>query len=243
MTLVAPIDGQLLEVEQLPKTERVNLPNTLEGFRDYHKDATIIVCGCGSSLLGFSGHKQFITIGVNDVGRLFDPTYLVVLNDRTQFYGDRFFYVARSRARALFSQLDLGVSHPHVVRFDLGQQGGATWDAPNTLPYTRTSPYVAICLAALMGAKQIGLIGVDFTDHHFFARTGWHPLAGQLPIIDLEYRRLADALQARNVKVVNLSTESRLTAFRKGDIGDLVVPDPPRALESNGAQMAAREAP
>jgi hypothetical protein len=221
MTLVASIDGQLLEAEQLPKD---GLPKTLEGFRDYHKDATIIVCGCGSSLLGFAAYNQFITIGVNDVGRLFDPTYLVVLNDRTQFWGDRFFYVARSRARALFSQLDLGVSHPHAVRFDLGRQGGVTWDVPNALPYTRTSPYVALCLAALMGAKQIGLIGVDFTDHHFFARTGWHPLAEQLAIIDLEYRNLADALAARDVKVLNLSKESRLTAFPKGDISALGLP-------------------
>jgi hypothetical protein len=228
MTSVASLDG--LEGEQLAGTERVDLPTTLEGFRDYHKNASIIVCGCGSSLLRFAGYNQFITIGVNDVGRLFDPTYLVVLNARTEFWGDRFFYVARSGARALFSQLDLGVPHPHVVRFDLGQQGGATWDDPNTLPYTRTSPYVAICLAALMGAKQIGLIGVDFTDHHFFARTGWHPLADQLAIIDLEYRNLADALQARNVSAVNLSRESRLTAFPKCDVADFNLADPSRVL-------------
>jgi hypothetical protein len=97
MSSVASIDGQLLEYEQLPKTAGINLPNTLEGFRDYHKDDTIIVCGCGHSLRSFAEHNQFITIGVNDVGRLFDPTYLVVLNDRTQFYGDRF---AMSRGRA-----------------------------------------------------------------------------------------------------------------------------------------------
>ncbi len=77
-----------------------------------------------------------------------------------------------------------------------------------------------------MGAKRIGLIGVDFTDHHFFARTGWHPLAGQLEIIDQEYRKLADALEADNVRVVNLSRDSRLTAFRKGDVGELGVSDP-----------------
>jgi hypothetical protein len=237
MTLVDSIDGQLLNCGQLPQIGPNVLPNTLEGFRDYHKDATIIVCGCGHSLRSFAEHNQFITIGVNDVGRLFDPTYLVVLNGRTQFYGDRFTYVARSRARALFSQLDLGVSHPRVVRFNLGQLGGATWDVANTLPYTCNSPYVAICLAGLMGAKRIGLIGVDFTEHHFFARTGWHILAGQFATIDQDYRNLADALQARDVRVVNLSTESRLTAFRKGDIGELGVPDASRAFQSNVANM------
>jgi hypothetical protein len=237
MTSVGSIDGQLLNCGQLPESGWNALPNNLEGFRDYHKDASIIVCGCGHSLRSFAEHNQFITIGVNDVGRLFDPTYLVVLNGRTQFYGDRFAHVARSRARALFSQLDLGISHPHVVRFDLGQLGGVTWDVANALPYTCNSPYVAICLAGLMGAKRIGLIGVDFTEHHFFARTGWHILAGQFATIDEEYRNLADALEARGVSVVNLSTESRLTAFRKGDIGELGLPEARLAFRSSAANM------
>src|ERR1700674_647208 len=129
------------------------LPNTLEGFRNFHHGDTIVVCGCGRSLAGFADHEQYITIGVNDVGRLFQPTYLVVLNPRTQFAGDRFDYVARSRAQALFTQLSLGIDHPHIVRFNLGEQNGVSLDTPNVLPYARNSPYVAICLAALMGAK------------------------------------------------------------------------------------------
>jgi hypothetical protein len=239
MTSVASIDGQLLECEQLPNTTGINLPNTLEGFRDYHKDDTIIVCGCGHSLRSLAEYNQFITIGVNDVGRLFDPTYLVVLNDRTQFYGDRFFYVARSRAQALFSQVDLALPHLNIVQFNLGQFGGVTWDVANTLPYTCNSPYVALCIAGLMGAKRIGLIGVDFTEHHFFARTGSHILADYFPTIDQEYRNLADALDACGVRVVNLSSESRLTAFPKGDIAELGLPDPSRAFQSDGARRNA----
>jgi hypothetical protein len=239
MTSVASIGGQLLNCGQLPQIGRNVLPNALEGYRNYHKDATIIVCGCGRSLRSFSEYNQFITIGVNDVGRLFDPTYLVVLNNRAQFYGDRFAYVARSRARVLFSQLDLAVPHLNVVQFSLGQPGGVTWDVANTLPYTCNSPYVALCLAGLMGARRIGLIGVDFTEHHFFARTGWHTLAGQFAIIDQQYRNLADALQACDVKVVNLSRESRLTAFRKGDIDELCAPDPSPVFQSNAAHRNA----
>ena len=34
----------------------------------------------------------------------------------------------------------------------LGQRAGVALDNPNTLPYTRNSPYVAVCLAAQMGA-------------------------------------------------------------------------------------------
>lgn len=219
------------------------LPDSLEGFRDFHQGETVVVCGCGKSLAEFAEYEEFITIGVNDVGRLFQPTYLVVLNPRSQFGGDRFDHVVRSRAQALFTQLDLGIDHPRIVRFNLGQQNGLSLDSPNALPYTRNSPYVALCLAALMGAKRIGLIGVDFTDDHFFGRTGRHPLASQLTAIDQQYRRLEEVLQARGVSVVNLSGESRLTAFRKGDVALLREREPgEKSRRPTGSANAAVKA-
>ena len=107
-----------------------NLPSDLAGFRDYHRGETIIVCGCGASLSGLRDPHGFITIGVNDVGRLFDPTYLVVLNPRSQFKDGRFRYVEESRAKAVFTQLDLRLKHPHVVRFRLGRRGGGDASSP-----------------------------------------------------------------------------------------------------------------
>ena len=190
-------------------------PHGLRDVRDRHAGETIVVCGCGRSLAELEDPGRYVTIGVNDVGRLFDPTYLVVLNPRSQFKGDRFRYVETSRARALFTQLELGLRHPDVVRFRLGRRGGTSVEDDGTLPYTRNSPYVALCLAAYMGATRIGLIGVDFTDHHFFARTGRHPLARELRRIDREYARLGHALGERGIVVSNLSRESRLTAFPK----------------------------
>lgn len=197
------------------------LPRTLAGFRGLHHGETIVVCGCGASLTRLREPGRFLTVGVNDVGRLFDPTYLVVLNPRSQFRGDRFRHVEESRARAVFTQLDLRLPHPCVVRFRLGERGGTDLSDPSVLPYTRNSPYVALCLAAHLGARRIGLIGVDFTDHHFFAATGAHPLARHLERIDREYRRLGRALAERGVEVVNLSAESRLSAFAKGSLEEL----------------------
>jgi spore maturation protein CgeB len=195
-----------------------DLPTTLAGFRDFHQGATILVCGCGASLNELSCPERFITIGVNDVGRRFDPTYLVVLNPRNQFTGDRFRYVEQSRAQAVFTQLDLGIPHPHVVRFPLGSQGGADFSNPEILHYTSNSPYLAVCLAVHLGARRIGLIGVDFTDHHFFATTGRHPLTARLNQIDREYAALERACRERGIAVVNLSQQSLLTAFPKGNI-------------------------
>ncbi len=190
-------------------------PKDLSSFRGFHDGATIIVCGCGESLNDLTHPERFITIGVNDVGRRFHPDYLVVVNPRDQFSGDRFHYVETSQARYLFTQIDLGVAHPHIVKFRLGSYGGTDLSVPDVLHYTQNSPYVAMCLAAHMGAKRIGLIGVDFTDNHFFARTGAHALSRHLAKIDKQYRRLGQALGALGIEVFNLSLASRLKAFPK----------------------------
>jgi glycosyltransferase involved in cell wall biosynthesis len=197
------------------------LRGRLATFRSCHDGETVIVCGCGPSLGELTLPPRGITIGVNDVGRLFDPTYLVVVNPRSQFKKDRFAYVERSGAQALFTQLDLGTVRPPVVRFRLGKYGGTDIGAADTLHYTQNSPYVGVCLAAFMGARRIGLIGVDLTDDHFFGKTGRHPLAGRLREIDAQYGRLARALEARGVQLVNLSKQSRLTAIPKVDAASL----------------------
>lgn len=188
---------------------------TLSAYRGRHAGETVVVCGCGSSLVTLSHPQRFVTIGVNDVGRLFQPDYLVVVNPRQQFQAERFRHVEESRARALFTQLDLGVRHPNIVRFQLGRRAGTDFSNPNVLHYTNNSPYVALCLALHMGARRIGLIGVDFTDHHFFAHTNKHPLEAQLPQIDREYRQLYEACARQGIEIFNLSAASRLTAFPK----------------------------
>ena len=190
-------------------------------FRNRHRGGRVVVCGCGESLKLLEQPERFVTIGVNDVGRLFTPDYLVVVNPRSQFSAERFAHVERSNASVLFTQLaDLGVPHPNVIRFRLGRYGGTDLSDPNVLHYTQNSPYVALCLAAHMGASRIGLIGVDFTANHFFAPTGIHPLATQLSIIDEQYRRLGEALRARGIEVLNLSPASRLTAFPKACLSE-----------------------
>jgi hypothetical protein len=189
--------------------------NYLGAYLGRHQGETIVVCGCGESLNTLPLNEKIITIGVNDVGRLFDPTYLVVLNHPRQFKLDRYRYVRDSKASAVFSQLPLKFAHPNIVKIKLGQKGGTDFSRPDALPYTQNSPYVAIGLAVLMGAKRIGLIGVDFTPNHFFAKTGDHPLQERLAIIDQEFHRLHSALNSQAVELVNLSAKSRLESLPK----------------------------
>ena len=188
---------------------------TLASFANVHQGGAIVVCGCGQSLNQLEHPEQFVTIGVNDVGRKFQPDYLVVVNPPHQFSGDRFRYVEGSQAKFIFTQLDLGLARSNVVKFSLGTQGGADLSDPNVLHYTQNSPYVALCLAIQMGARRIGLLGVDFTNDHFFGPTGVHSLTAQLSVIDQQYQRLNEAARARGIEIYNLSAESRLTAFPK----------------------------
>lgn len=198
-------------------------PRTLASFKDVHKGETVIVCGCGSSLNEFKNPEQFITIGVNDVGRRFHPDYLVVVDPRRNFSVKRFQFVKYSGAKYLFTQLDQGEVQPETVRFRLGRKGGTDFSNPNVLDYSLNSPYVALCLAVHMGAVRIGMIGVDFTLHHFWGKTGRHRLTPHLPRIDAHYKKLARALERRGIRVVNLSPQSRVTAFPKGNIHMLSV--------------------
>lgn len=200
---------------------------TLPEFQNLHQNQATIVCGCGESLNNLAQPERFTTIGVNDVGRKFQPNYLIVVNPRNQFSGDRFRYVETSQAEYLFTQLDLGVNHPNIVKFQLGTFGGTDFSDKNVLHYTNNSPYIALCLAILMGAKRIGLIGVDFTDHHFYAQTGRHALAPQFEAINEQYHRLAKAAESLGIGIFNLSAISRLTAFRKMPLDEFENLSPP----------------
>lgn len=204
----------------LPLTPPLADAPSLRDFRNRHAGESIVVCGCGTSLSADVARLGLTTIGVNDVGRLFDPSYLVVVNPARQFRGDRFNFVKQSRAQALFTQLDLGPVAPPVVRFRLGQHGGTHIGPEPVLHHTQNSPYVAVSLAAWMGAKRIGLIGVDFNEHHFFARTGRHPLTARLQRINDEYAHLAQALGEQSVELVNLSATSQLQSLPRMAMAD-----------------------
>ena len=217
------------------------LPAALSDYRDRHKGASVIVAGCGRSAAALSPRPDAVIIGVNDIGRLVDPDYLVILNPPEQFRGDRYAHVRATRARAVFACLDLPFAHPRKVRIPLGPRGGTAPDSAGRLPCTRNSPYVALMLARLMGAARIGLIGVDFTDDHFFAASGPHPLTRELRRIDAEYRAAAETARKAGVEVVNLSAESRLTALPRMDL-DAFLASPAAAPRRKPAPAAARAA-
>lgn len=196
------------------------MPRDLASFRDIHRHDKIVVCGCGSSLKIFESPERFVTVGVNDVGRLFQPKYLMLCNYAHQFKGDRWQYMENSRAEYLFTHLwDLALPHPNVVRFRHGANGGTDFSNPNILHHTNTSTYMALSLAIHMGSRWIGVIGIDYTENHFFGATGRYT-GNTAAMVDPQFRKLADAAARFGVKIFNLSPASALTAFPKMDLED-----------------------
>jgi hypothetical protein len=182
-------------------------------FIGRHPDSKIVVCGCGMSLLEFKEHSQdFITIGVNDVSKLFTPNYLVVTDSPVRFTEKRRAEVNASQASYLFT-CARGWRHRNLVHFDLGKKGGKSLDNPNIIDHFVNSPYVAVGLAYKLGAKNIGMIGVDFTDGHFYnPKDGPHPVMqiNYLKKVNSAYQALAMELDKRGVKIYNLSSQSRV---------------------------------
>jgi hypothetical protein len=178
-----------------------------------HKDEKIIICGCGTSLPNILPYKdEFITIGVNDVPALFHPTYLLVTDHPNRFYGKRRDIVQTAKVRGLFTCTS-GWRHEKLVHFDLGSKQLKSLDSNRVIDHFLNSPYVAANLAYKMGAKHIGIIGVDFTDGHFYnPKDGPHPIspAPHLNKVNTSYQILLEALRDRGVTLHNLSTISRL---------------------------------
>lgn len=180
-----------------------------------HTGSKIVVCGCGTSLIDFAQHKdKFITIGVNDVPALFQPTYMLVTDHPGRFYGKRKDLINHSSSKYLFT-CARGWRHKNIVHFELGSKDHLkNLDSPNKIDHFINSPYVAVCLAYKLGATKIGIVGVDFTDGHFYRPTdGPHPVirSNYLHRVNTAYLRLRDALNSRGVEFYNISPISLVT--------------------------------
>src|SRR5579859_6568603 len=188
---------------------------TFASFQSVHRGETIVVCGCGESLNDFVKPERFITIGVSDVGRIFQPNYLLLPNQKREYEGDRFHYVETSQAEYIFTYIpDPGVPHTKLIMYRLGKMNGTDFSNANVLHYSYTSAYASLCLALHMGARRIGLIGVDFTNN-FSGKSDAHKWGPYLPTINERFRMLGDAARSQGIEIFNLSRTSGLTAFPK----------------------------
>ena len=194
------------------------LTKQLSYYNNVHKGKKIIVCGCGMSLHDIKDiHSEFITIGVNDVPALFDPTYSLVTDHPIRFSDARKKIVNESGSKALFTCVK-GWNHNQIVMFDLAKRGVGSLEDPNKVNHFLNSPYAGINIAYKLGARIIGMIGVDFSKGHFYSpKDGDHELSrrGYMSDINAGYRMINQDLQKHGAKLYNLSQNSQIKTVDK----------------------------
>lgn len=186
-------------------------------FINVHKGESFIVCGCGTSLNDYNEFEGHITIGVNDAGRKIPCKYLVVVNEPHSFKWDRWKHIENNNSTYVFThlpQLPLLKIESRIV-INLGRHGGVNVDNYGFIDYTTNSPYMAVILAYQMGARKIGLIGVDFTLNHFFGETGKHQISREIDLILDQYNNLGKALLQKGIRIANLSKTSMIESWPK----------------------------
>jgi len=189
-------------------------PSYINKFRG----STFIVAGCGSSINLYDDFSKYYVIGVNDIERILTPDFLVVVNDYRTFMRGRWEYVRESMSPVIFTHLDDPgpiTRSSHIAKIKTGSRNSPNLDNLTVVDYTMNSPYMAAIIAYQLGATKIGMVGVDFTQDHFFANTGSHKLSKHVKNIDQEYFVLKNNLESRGVKVANLSPISLLSSWPK----------------------------
>jgi hypothetical protein len=193
-------------------------------YPDYigkYKDKPFIIVGCGSSVNYFTDLSKYYVIGVNDVERILTPDFLVVVNDFRTFMRGRWEYVRDSMSPVIFSHLDNPgpiTRSAHLAKIKVGERNQARLDQFEFVDHTMNSPYMAAVIAYQLGASKIGMIGVDFTNDHFFTKSGTHKLSKHIRNIDSEYGVLRSNLEKKGVKVANLSPISQLESWPRMDL-------------------------
>jgi uncharacterized Rossmann fold enzyme len=194
--------------------------NKVSDFWNIHKGEKIVVCGCGVSILDHVNEiSEHITIGINDIERALIPNYILISDTKSKFSKYRSQFITESQAEYVFTHKHWPINpESRMVMYRLGSMSTLQYiDDYNALDYSNNSPYIGCLLAYKMGARYIGLIGVDFTKNHFYAQDGEHPLAAdkRLNKVCDDYKILKNKLSKRNVELYNLSDQSEVDTIPK----------------------------
>ncbi len=192
--------------------------NLYPDYIDKFKGESFIVAGCGESINELSDLRDFFVIGVNDIERVLVPDFLVVVNDYRTFTRGRWDWVRESTCPVIFSHLDNPgpiTRKENLARITLGKRGTLDLLNKQNVDHTMNSPYMAAIIAYQMGARKIAIIGVDFTQNHFFNKSGNHKLNKHVKSINEEYKKLGEELIKKGVKIANLSSKSSIESWPK----------------------------
>lgn len=195
-------------------------------FEKKHTGKRAIVMGLGVSTNDILEHdlSEFVTIGVNDICKVYTPDYVLTVDLPGRFSKDRLPSITETKSSYLFTQLPEWKKYSNLeiktVLFKLGDRKLGNIDRHGVLDYSNNSPYIGVLLAYQMGCAEIGLIGVDFTENHCHMQDGTHELMRNNRMLEIErdYSELHAALCARNCQLYNISGLSNLQAVPKMDM-------------------------
>lgn len=137
-------------------------PAEMEKWRNKHLGETMIVCGCGPSIANIDRKIDIPTIGVNDIWGHHEVDYVLMIDSYKCFNQSRVARIMNGTPKHYFL-----ATHCHMSwRSEKKELKPFTIIDEGLMPGTNvTSPSLAVGLAMFMGAKRIGVIGVDLTDH------------------------------------------------------------------------------
>lgn len=213
----------------------------LDAFWQRHAGQPILVAGKGPSAHAptFTWPAPCLTIGVNDC-ELYGvvPSYLLVLDPPASFInkGPRHVdAIANTSARYLFASSawhapwqvlwrERNLPAAKLVKYVYAACEGEIrtgkklmpplHDYGAQLPMAGSSSFSAAALAGFMGARTVGLIGVDLTGHKKFGQ------ASEMAAEQVRWARMRDYLAGYGTELVNLSADSALTPLPKVTIDE-----------------------
>lgn len=192
-----------------------------------HKGQRMLICGLGPSIELLPVGHGILTIGVNDIGRYFDPDYLLILDQPDVFRPRQhrregsleFILNTRPRIATCVHQNmaeawePLLQGHKMVLRM---QTEGIPSRPDVPMPPWKDhvcqlhsggggSPLTAASLAGFLGASDVGVIGVDLADHPKLIETR------RLQMWNYCWDRLSLFFEEKKIALWNLSPDSALT--------------------------------
>ena len=199
---------------------------------DNNKKCIVSGTGISANLLKTININDYFIIGVNDINKLNIHIDILLLVDKKEiFLTDKKFTKEYNISRVLdiektnckyvvladnswnfyddkkylFTLKDNINKKKHIDIYE------------DALDYGYDSPTVACLLAITLGFKNIGIIGVDFTDNHFFIVDGTHTLVknNYLQQINSCYNIINEYCKNNDIKLYNLSQGSKIDTIDK----------------------------
>jgi len=202
-------------------------------LKNKHKGERIFVFGTGPSLKkqNIERVKSKTTIGCNLLNRLFTPTYLCI--------GDRGKYnqpalkeeIDNVDCIKIFPGEDLIKEIPEDsyrinVKTDKYLFKDEIWDLED-LSYTTsgwsTMHAMNLPLALFMGAKEVVILGLDFTmKTHFYDSKGGASAPNYETQQAYSYHKINEIYEEKGVKLWNATPKTRLNTIEKRKLGDIL---------------------